>query len=814
MSMGGFDAEIVRDFLTESGELINQLESDLVILERAPKDPAMLNQVFRALHTIKGSASFLAITPLVRVAHAAETALNAARNGQADVDRTAMDLLLEAVDLIKGQLAQIESGGALPEARAQLVDSLVALGEGGAKGHDAHEPGATPAGAPVEQGIAEAAPAPVVSQPQAAPVSAAAAPAGAATATPLKLEGGKADLLEFLIADLDESTSKVASLVQQMCDASGQKPPKGACDQLGDLGEQLVRTVQFFDFAPMVAMANGVQQAGLQLPESSGDSLPQILPRLRLVCEHLSEMTRGIRAGELRTLAAGSLLENITTLLHGNDLSEAHSLGANAGLGEVGRADGAWSPMGAADAGGPPTPAAATAASMPSAPAAEITAKLAAGPESSPTPAPGPTSMPVDSGVAKGEPAAAKPAAGENTIRVDVSRLEALMNLVGELVLQKNRVSALTRRAQLMDNTDADFSEAITLTAGALDRVTGEIQTAVMRTRLQPLEKLFGRYPRLIRDLAGKTGKKMRLVIEGGDTEVDKSVIEELGDPLVHLLRNSADHGLEMPEDRVKSGKGDTGTITLRASHEGSHVRVQVADDGRGLWRDKIAKKAIERGLTTPEKLAQLTDREIFNFIFEAGFSTAEKVSDLSGRGVGMDVVRTNIQKVKGEIELTSEPGRGTTVTIIIPLTVAILPAMMVGVGKEIYAIPLTNILEIVRPQTDQLHTIGEHAVMRLRETVLPLVSAAEVMELAPQHEKITEPFAVVLSMNDRRIGLMVSRLIGQQEVVIKPLDESQPASKRAVSGATVRDDGGVSLIIDVAELMRRAETLHHASAA
>ncbi|MFA6045419.1 MAG: chemotaxis protein CheA [Phycisphaerales bacterium] len=803
--MGGFDAEIVRDFLTESGELINQLESDLVILERAPKDPAMLNQVFRALHTIKGSASFLAITPLVRVAHAAETALNAARNGQADIDRGAMDLLLEATDLIKSQLAQIEAGGTLPEAREHLVSSLVALGEGGGATHGGHEaaaPGSVPAATPstpntpAETTVNAAL---VTETPKAAPAIAAGAEAprvvtptataGGVTSTPLTLEGGKADLIEFLIADLDESTSKVAAVIQQMCDPAASTPAKSLCDQLGDLGEQLVRTVQFFDFAPMVSLAIAVHQAGLQLPELGSESLQQVFPRLRLVCEQLAEMARGIRAGELRSLPPGTLVENITTLLHGGDLAPTRALPADAGPADAGRADGAWCGT---------LPGKSAAATTPD---AEITAKLSEAPEAVVTAAATGATSETASGESaaaapKGEPAAAaKSASAENTIRVDVSRLEALMNLVGELVLQKNRVSALTRRAQLMDNTDADFSEAITLTAGALDRVTGEIQTAVMRTRLQPLDKLFGRYPRLIRDLAGKTGKKMTLVIEGGDTEVDKSVIEELGDPLVHLLRNSADHGLEMPE-------------------EGSHVRVQVADDGRGLWRDKIAKKAIERGLTTPEKLAQASDRDVFNFIFEAGFSTAEKVSDLSGRGVGMDVVRTNIQKVKGEIELTSEPGRGTTVTIIIPLTVAILPAMMVGVGKEIYAIPLTNILEIVRPQADQMNTIGEHAVMRLRNTVLPLVSASEVMELRPQQEKVEEPFAVVLSMNDRRIGLMVTKLIGQQEVVIKPLDESHPASKRAVSGATVRDDGGVSLIIDVAELMRRAETLHHASAA
>lgn len=803
MSMGGFDAEIVRDFLTESGELINQLESDLVVLERAPKDDAMLNQVFRALHTIKGSASFLAITPLVRVAHAAETALNAARAGQAEVDRAAMDLLLEAVDLIKSQLGQIESGAALSEAREALVSGLVAIGEGAAKA-TASTP-VTPATLAAPASPATAMP----STPEPAALSAAlATPASRdeISRTPLALEGGKADLLEFLIADLDESTTKVTSAVAGLLARAEAAPDKATCDQLADLGEQLVRTAQFFDFEPMVAMSKAVHQAGLHLPELSHEGLQQVLSRLPLVCQHLGEMARGVRAGELRCPASGTLLVGLETLLQGSDLSPERTFPAGTPLVAIAQAEQAWNNPAETPAASPAnTPAPAASATL----NADETTDARS--EATATPA----AAPALAAVANEHPAGgSKTGASENTIRVDVSRLESLMNLVGELVLQKNRVSALTRRAQMLECADADFSEAITLTAGALDRVTGEIQTAVMRTRLQPLDKLFGRYPRLIRDLAGKTGKKMRLVIEGGDTEVDKSVMEELGDPLVHLLRNSADHGLEMPEDRVKAGKEETGTITLRASHEGSHVRVQVADDGRGLLREKIAKKAIERGLVTPERAQAMSDREIFNFIFEAGFSTADKVSDLSGRGVGMDVVRTNIQKVKGEIELGSEPGRGTTVTISIPLTVAILPAMMVGVGTETYAIPLTNILEIVRPQTDQLSSIGEHPVMRLRNTVLPLVSAAGVMGLSSAGDKVDEPFAVVLSMNDRRIGLMVSKLIGQQEVVIKPLDDSQAASKRAVSGATVRDDGGVSLIIDVAELMRRAETLHHASAA
>jgi two-component system chemotaxis sensor kinase CheA len=384
------------------------------------------------------------------------------------------------------------------------------------------------------------------------------------------------------------------------------------------------------------------------------------------------------------------------------------------------------------------------------------------------------------------------------------------MNLVGELVLQKNRIGALADdvgKAKI----DPELLEQLEMATSTLDRVTSDIQVAVMRTRMQPLEKLFGKYPRLIRDLATKTGKQIQLVIEGGETEVDKSVIEELGDPLIHLLRNSADHGVEMPADRRAAGKPEMGTIRLIAGHEGSHVRVQVIDDGRGLHREKIGRKAVERGLCTQEELENLRDEEVFRFIFEAGFSTAEQVSDLSGRGVGMDVVRTNIErKLKGAITIDSEQGRGTTLTIAIPLTVAIMPAMMVAAGGDIFAVPLTNITEIVRPTPEMLTTIGGAPVIHLRGQVYPLLSASAVFDCHDQSGP--EPFVVLIGFNQKLIGLRVARVIGQQEIVIKPLDGVKRGGP--ISGATVRNDGGVSLIIDVAELMRLSRQGHANTAA
>ncbi len=767
MSTNAFDPEILQDFLTESGELIEQLEGDLVVLERTPDDPALLNQVFRALHTIKGSASFLALANLVRVAHAAESALNAARNGLVRVDRRVMDLLLQAVDIVKTQLGQVRAGEPLRAAPDALVQTLSAIGEG----RGAPEPVATPVQAP-------ATPAPIAPGP--------ARDASGMSVSPVSLPPGKAELLEFLVADVEETLSKIAHQVDELASASDVGAPAGP---LGAQAESLLKTVEFFEFAPMCELARALMGVSSAIGACDADHLGQVLPRIQAVTCLLDEQAAGLKAGELRARPTAVLLERLHAAVANKALDPIALLPPGSTASAAMAVDGVKP-----EASGP-APSASPAAASGAIP-------IAAGP--------GPKAGAGETGdrAPRGAPGedSHKKAAADATIRVEVSRLESLMNLVGELVLQKNRLAALTRRLPEA-GAAADFTEQMTLSAGGLDRVTSDIQMAVMRTRMQPLDKLFGKYPRLLRDLSGKTGKKMRLAIEGGETEVDKSVIEELGDPLVHLIRNSADHGLEMPEERLASGKNEEGTITLRASHEGSHVRLLVIDDGRGLSRERIGAKAAERGLATPEAIAAMPDKDIWRFIFEAGFSTAEKVTDLSGRGVGMDVVRTNIQKIKGTIDITSELGKGTTISITIPLTVAILPAMMVGVGEEIYAIPLGNILEIVKPTPEQITTIGERPVMRLRETVLPLISGRDAFAQAEAKPAPT-PFAVVLQQNESRIGLMVTRLIGQQEIVIKPLEGVVAQRGAAVSGATVRDDGGVSLIADVAELMNLSKSI------
>lgn len=742
-----FDPELMQDFLTESGELLEQLDQDLVLLESTPEDLELLNRIFRALHTIKGSASFIQLTNLVNIAHAAETCLNAARNRVFVVDRRAMDQLLAAVDVVKQQFEDIRANRDLTSADPALVASLTALGEGKGVASPSHPTHATPA-------ASVTAPTAVPAEPTRDAPGAPSEPADGLTEKALQLSSGKADLLDFLVADVETTLQQLERQIQRLSD-DALRP--GASSAISELAESLSKSADFFEFEPMSRLSKCLVHLGEQCADMPSAAIGAVRPDVEKVIGLLKEQSKGLSQQKLVERPIDGLcarFEHLAEQAPGDAMPKATN------------PDQPGSPSEPADA----------------APTASVKVTDAAG-----------------------EKAASGDKHADQTIRVEVGRLEALLNLVGELVLQKNRVSALTRQVSAMASVPQALREQVVETSGSLDRVTSDLQVAVMKTRMQPLEKLFGKYPRLIRDLSRKLNKQINLVIEGGDTEVDKSVIEELGDPLVHLMRNATDHGIEMPEARKAAGKPEVGTIRLSASHEGSHVRIAIQDDGKGLRREVLVRKAIEKGLYTAEQLDQMSDQEVHRIIFMAGFSTAEVVSDVSGRGVGMDVVRSNIEKLKGSIDLFSEPGKGCTVAVKIPLTVAILSAMMVGVGDEIYAIPLTSVTEIVKPTDEQLASISQSPVMRLRDTVLPLLAANQVFSVPAATGKAAEaPFAVVLTHNQKRVGLMVTRLIGQQEVVIKPLDGFLDKGG-PVSGATVRDDGGVSLIVDVPRLFALA---------
>lgn len=394
----------------------------------------------------------------------------------------------------------------------------------------------------------------------------------------------------------------------------------------------------------------------------------------------------------------------------------------------------------------------------------------------------------------------------EQTIRVDVKRLDHLMNLIGELVLGKNRLIKINDDVEERYEGEA-FLEELNQVVSIVSLVTTDLQIAVMKTRMLPIGKVFNKFPRMIRDLSRELKKNIELEITGEDTELDKSIVEEIGDPLVHIIRNSCDHGIESPETRLAAGKPEIGTIRLKAYHEGNHIVIQIVDDGKGLDTDMLKVKSIEKGIITEKEAEMMSEKEAFGLIFRPGFSTAAQVTSVSGRGVGMDVVKTNIEKLNGMIDIDSELGQGTSMKLKIPLTLAIIQALLVGVQEEYYAIPLASVLETVRISKDEIYTVESRSVMRLRDEVLSLVHIGDIFEVERVFDSSEYAYVVVLGLAESKIGLIVDSLVGQEEIVIKSLGEYLKGIE-GIAGATIRGDGGVTLIVDVAALMQMAKSV------
>ncbi len=421
-----------------------------------------------------------------------------------------------------------------------------------------------------------------------------------------------------------------------------------------------------------------------------------------------------------------------------------------------------------------------------------------------PTPAPAKKEEAVKSDVKAAAPAKRAPAAVEQTIRVDVKRLDHLMNLIGELVLAKNRLIKINDDVEERYEGE-EFLEELNQVVSIVSLVTTDLQIAVMKTRMLPIGKVFNKFPRMIRDLSRELDKKIELVISGEETELDKSIVEEIGDPLVHIIRNSCDHGIEMPDERLAKGKPETGTISLKAYNEGNAIVIQIDDDGKGLDVEMLKNKSLEKGIITEKEADTMSDKEAFGLIFKPGFSTAAAVTNVSGRGVGMDVVKTNIEKLNGIIDIESELGVGTSLKLKIPLTLAIIQALLVGVQEEHYAIPLASVLETVRISRDEIYTVENRSVMRLRDEVLSLVHIGDIFEVERILDSSEHAYVVVLGLGASKLGLIVDSLVGQEEIVIKSLGDYLKGIEGA-AGATIRGDGGVTLIVDVVALMQMAK--------
>ena len=401
-------------------------------------------------------------------------------------------------------------------------------------------------------------------------------------------------------------------------------------------------------------------------------------------------------------------------------------------------------------------------------------------------------------------PAKASANASDQTIRVEVGRLDYLMNLVGELVLSKNRL--LTIYNDVEERYDGEqFLEELNQVVSSLSLVTTDVQLAVMKTRMQPVAKVFNKFPRVVRDIGRDLNKQIDLIISGEETELDKSIVEEIGDPLTHIIRNSCDHGIEDPATRKAAGKPEKGTIELKAYNEGNHIVIEIIDDGKGIDADAIRIKAVERGIISENEADTMSNKEIYSIIFRPGFSMAAKVTNISGRGVGMDVVKTNVEKLHGVIDIDSEVGKGTTLKLKIPLTLAIIQSLLVGTQEEIYAIPLANVNETVRVPVDNIYTIEGKNVLRLRDEVLSLVRLSDLFGVKQVLESGDQTYVVVISVAETKLGIIVDNLIGQEEIVIKSLG-SYLANIDGIAGGTIRGDGRVTLIVDVGVIMDMAK--------
>lgn len=387
-------------------------------------------------------------------------------------------------------------------------------------------------------------------------------------------------------------------------------------------------------------------------------------------------------------------------------------------------------------------------------------------------------------------------AAVETTVRVDTKRLDDIMNLVGELVLVRNRMATL--KATM--SADEEVSKAI----ANLDIVTSDLQASVMKTRMQPIKKVFGRFPRVVRDLARSLKKEINLELIGEETDLDKNLVEALADPLVHLVRNAVDHGVEMPDERERAGKPRTGTVVLSAQQEGDHILLVIEDDGKGMDPVILRQKAVEKGMMDEDSAARLDDRACYNLIFAPGFSTKSEISDVSGRGVGMDVVKTRINQLNGSVEVDSELGRGSRIVIKLPLTLAIMPTLMVVLGKQIFALPLANVNEIFDMESAKRGTVDGRDVVIIREKAVPLVNLSRWLAkdyAGPKTSELESGYVVVTTIGNKHIGCVVDNLVGQEEVVIKPLGAMLQGTK-GVSGATITGNGGIALILDMPGLL------------
>ena len=722
--------DLISDFIAETREGIEALDSELVRFEQCPDDPELLGGIFRLIHTIKGTCGFLGLARLQTVAHAAENVLGGFRDGTLVVNKVAVSAVLDTVDLIRWLTESLAANGSEPAGDdSALIARLEAVLEGDSASQAEPEP------APAEGGP------PVVAEQN--------APAPADSRSLIDRLGGDATVDAAAEMALPRLQGE-AELHGAFADADPDRLQAALRDSLCDLARRPQAASRFADLLCACAAA------------------PLEAPALAVVFEIVAHAL-----GELDI--PDSAIEQLRRLA--TPPAESAALPSTV-----------------------ENEAAAEAVDVPEAPAAQTTTPSQDTAPAAPTPLPASATQAASAALEAPRPAARPEAApaGEGaggpaqTIRVSVDALEHLMTVVSELVLIRN---------QLIQTLRLEPESPFAAPLNRLNQVTSELQEGVMTTRMQPISGAWAKLPRLVRDLAQDLGKSIDLVMFGQETELDRQVLELIKDPLTHMIRNAADHGLETPQVRAAAGKPETGRITLQARHEGGAIVIEVADDGRGLAADKIRAKAQSSGLLTPAQADAMSDADARHLIFMPGFSTAAEVTSVSGRGVGMDVVRTNIEKIGGAIELSSVEGAGTRFTIRIPLTLTIVSALIVECCGERFAMPQSSIVELVSASGGSgrnIEYIDGSAVLRLRDRLLPLVSLQTLLGLEPVGgEPPAEACIAVARVGSFTFGVIVDRVFDTEEIVVKPV-ATVLRHVKLYSGATIMGDGSVILILDL----------------
>ncbi|HIE0455759.1 TPA: chemotaxis protein CheA [Pseudomonas aeruginosa] len=738
------DEEILQDFLVEAGEILEQLSEQLVELESRPDDMDLLNAIFRGFHTVKGGAGFLQLNALVECCHIAENVFDILRKGERRVSSELMDVVLQALDTVNAMFDQVREQSEPTPATPELLAALARLAE--------------PA-EPVQAPPAAVPPAEPAAPPEAPAQSASSditddefeqlldalqgdeAPASAVAEAPAAPAGDEISDAEFE-ALLDQLHGKGKFVPPAVSAEPAQVPAEAVEPAAAAAGDDISDD----EFEALLDELHGKGKFG-DVPEAAGTPAAPAAAAPAAAPAEQGKAPAAAGGDEISDDEFESLLDE----LHGkgkfNGASEAVAAAA-----AVAKNIAAKSP-----------------AAKPVAPAKAAAARPAA----------------------PDRPAASE---AETTVRVDTARLDEIMNMVGELVLVRNRLVRLG-----LNSGDEAMAKAV----ANLDVVTGDLQMSVMKTRMQPIKKVFGRFPRLVRDLARNMKKEINLELVGEETDLDKNLVEALADPLVHLVRNAVDHGIESPEEREAAGKPRVGQVVLSAEQEGDHILLMITDDGKGMDAEVLRNKAVEKGLLERDAADRLTDLECYNLIFAPGFSTKTEISDVSGRGVGMDVVKTKISQLNGTVNVFSQKGSGSKIVIKVPLALAIMPTLMVMLGSQAFAFPLVNVNEIFHLDLSRTNVVDGQEVVIVRDKALPLFYLKRWLVPSAAHEEQGEGHVVILSVGTQRIGFVVDQLVGQEEVVIKPLGKMLQGTP-GMAGATITGDGRIALILDVPSMLKR----------